>query len=52
MGDFFDSASEVVMKVTMMIMEIWLRMASLALMAWVMGVNGLGILVNMSKLAA
>jgi Na+/H+-dicarboxylate symporter len=50
-GDFFDSASEVVMKVTLMIMEL-APYGVLALMAWVMGVNGLGILVNMSKLAA
>ncbi|HHL42394.1 MAG TPA: dicarboxylate/amino acid:cation symporter [Hellea balneolensis] len=49
-GDFFDSASEVVMKVTMMIMNL-APYGVLALMAWVMGVNGLGILVNMSKLA-
>ncbi len=50
LGDFFDSASEVVMKVTMMIMNL-APYGVLALMAWVMGVNGLGILVNMSKLA-
>ncbi len=49
-GDFFDSASEVVMKVTMMIMEL-APYGVMALMAWVMGVNGLGVLVNMSKLA-
>ncbi len=49
-GDFFDSASEVVMKVTMMIMEL-APYGVLALMAWVMGVNGLGVLVNMGKLA-
>ncbi len=51
LGDFFDSASEVVMRVTMMIMEL-APYGVLALMAWVMGVNGLGILVNMGKLAA
>ncbi len=50
LGDVFDSASDVVMKVTMMIMEL-APYGVLALMAWVMGVNGLGILVNMSKLA-
>lgn len=50
-GAFFDSAAEVVMKVTMMIMEL-APYGVLALMAWVMGVNGLGILVNMGKLAA
>jgi Na+/H+-dicarboxylate symporter len=49
-GDFFDSASEVVMKVTLMIMEL-APYGVMALLAWVMGVNGLGILVNMSKLA-
>lgn len=49
-GDFFDSASEVVMKVTMMIMEL-APYGVLALMVWVMGVNGLGVLVNMGKLA-
>lgn len=49
-GEFFDSASEVVMKVTMMIMEL-APYGVLALMTWVMGVNGLGVLVNMGKLA-
>jgi len=49
-GDFFDSAAEVVMKVTMMIMEL-APYGVLALMTWVMGVNGLGVLVNMGKLA-
>ena len=51
LGDFFESASEVVMKVTMMIMEL-APYGVLALMTWVMGVNGLGILINMGKLAA
>ena len=49
-GDFFESAAEVVMKVTMMIMEL-APYGVLALMAWVMGVNGLGILASMGKLA-
>ncbi len=49
-ADFFDSASEVVMRVTMMIMEL-APYGVFALMAWVMGVNGLGVLVNMGKLA-
>jgi len=49
-GDFFDAAAEVVMKVTMMIMEL-APYGVMALMAWVMGVNGLGVLVNMGKLA-
>lgn len=49
-GDFFDSAAEVVMKITMMIMEL-APYGVLALMAWVMGVNGLEILQSMSMLA-
>lgn len=49
-GDFFESASEVVMKVTLLIMEL-APYGVLALMAWVMGVNGLGILASMGKLA-
>lgn len=50
-ADFFDAASEVVMKITMMIMDL-APYGVLALMAWVMGVNGLGILASMGKLAA
>ena len=50
-ANFFDSASEVVMRVTMMIMEL-APYGVFALMVWVMGVNGLGVLVNMGKLAA
>ncbi|MBL4852629.1 MAG: dicarboxylate/amino acid:cation symporter [Robiginitomaculum sp.] len=50
LAEFFDSASEVVMKVTMMIMNL-APYGVLALMAWVMGVNGLGILSAMGKLA-
>jgi len=49
-ADFFESASEVVMKVTLLIMEL-APYGVLALMAWVMGVNGLGILASMGKLA-
>jgi len=49
-GDFFESASEVVMTVTLLIMEL-APYGVLALMAWVMGVNGLGILASMGKLA-
>ncbi len=49
-GDFFESAAEVVMKITMMIMEL-APYGVLALMAWVMGVNGLAILGSMGKLA-
>lgn len=50
-ADFFDAASEVVMKITMLIMDL-APYGVLALMAWVMGVNGLGILGSMGKLAA
>lgn len=49
-GDFFESAAEVIMKVTMLIMEL-APYGVLALMAWVMGVNGFTILGTMSKLA-
>jgi len=49
-GDFFEAAAEVVMKVTLLIMEL-APYGVLALMAWVMGVNGLGILASMGKLA-
>ncbi len=49
-GDFFESAAEVVMKITMLIMEL-APYGVLALMAWVMGVNGLEILGSMGKLA-
>ena len=50
-AEFFDAASEVVMKITMLIMDL-APYGVLALMAWVMGVNGLGILASMGKLAA
>lgn len=50
MGDFFESAAEVVMKVTMMVMEL-APYGVFALMAWVMGKNGLEILSTMGKLA-
>ena len=49
-GDFFDSASEVVMRVTMLIMEL-APFGVLALMAWVMGEYGLGILGAIGKMA-
>lgn len=49
-ADFFESASEVVMKVTMMVMEL-APYGVFALMAWVMGVNGLSILSSMGMLA-
>ncbi len=51
LADFFDSASEVVMKVTMMVMNL-APYGVLALMAWVMGTKGLGILSSIGKLAA
>jgi len=51
LADFFDSASEVVMKITLLIMEL-APYGVFALLAWVMGVNGLGILGSMAKLAA
>lgn len=50
LANVFDSASEVVMRVTLMIMEL-APYGVLALMAWVLGVNGLEILANMGKLA-
>ncbi|NNE58244.1 MAG: dicarboxylate/amino acid:cation symporter [Hellea sp.] len=50
LGDFFESAAEVVMKITMLIMEL-APYGVLALMVWVMGMNGLGILGTMGKLA-
>ncbi len=50
MADFFDSASEVVMKITMMVMNL-APYGVLALMAWVMGTRGLGILSSIGKLA-
>ena len=49
-ADFFDAASEVVMKVTMLVMDL-APYGVLALMAWVLGTNGLGILASMGKLA-
>lgn len=49
-ADFFDAASEVVMKITMLVMNL-APYGVLALMAWVMGKNGLGILASMGKLA-
>ena len=49
-ADFFDAASEVMMKVTMMIMNL-APYGVLALIAWVLGTKGLGILANMGKLA-
>lgn len=50
LGDVFDSASEVVMKITMMVMDL-APYGVMCLMAWVMGTKGLGILSSMGKLA-
>ena len=48
--NFFEAASEVIMKITMLVMEL-APFGVLALMAWVMAVKGIGVLSNMSKLA-
>jgi len=50
LANFFDAAAEVVMKVTMMVMNL-APYGVMALMAWVMGKMGLGILTSMGKLA-
>lgn len=50
LGDFFDSASEVVMKITMGVMEL-APFGVFALMAFVMADMGLGILASMALLA-
>ncbi|PHR61164.1 MAG: dicarboxylate/amino acid:cation symporter [Robiginitomaculum sp.] len=50
LGDFFESAAEVVMKITMMVMNL-APYGVMALMAWVLGTNGLGILSSIGKLA-
>jgi len=50
LAQFFDSASEVVMKITLLIMEL-APYGVLCLMAWVLGKNGLGILQSMGMLA-
>lgn len=47
---FFDSAAEVVMKITMLVMEL-APFGVLALMAWVIGTQGFGVVANMGKLA-
>lgn len=49
-GDFFESASEVVMKITMLVMEL-APLGVFALMAWVLADQGLAILSSMGKLA-
>lgn len=47
---FFDAAAEVVMKITMLVMEL-APFGVLALMAWVIGTQGFGVVANMGKLA-
>ena len=47
---FFDSAAEVVMRVTMLVMEV-APYGVFALMAWVMATQGIEIVLNMGKLA-
>ncbi len=47
---FFDSAAEVVMRVTVLVMEL-APFGVLALMAWVLATKGFGVIANMGKLA-
>ena len=47
---FFDAAAEVVMKITMLIMEL-APFGVMALMVWVIGTRGFGVVANMGKLA-
>lgn len=49
-AEFFESASEVVLKITLVIMEL-APLGVLALMAWVLGEYGLSIVTNMGKFA-
>lgn len=49
--DFFDSAAEVVMKITVVVMEL-APYGVLALMAWVMATRGVEVLSNLAWLAA
>ena len=49
--NFFEAASEVVMRITMLVMEL-APYGVLALMTWVMATQGIEILWNMGKLAA
>ena len=46
---FFDAAAEVVMKITMLIMEL-APFGVMALMVWVIGTRGFGVVANMGKL--
>ena len=48
--DFFDAAAEVVMKITVIVME-FAPLGVLALMAWVMAVQGIEVLLSMGRLA-
>ena len=48
--EFFDAAAEVVMRVTIFVMEL-APFGVLALMAWVIGTNGFGVIKSMGKLA-
>ncbi len=47
---FFDAASDVVMRITILVMEL-APLGVLALMAWVMATYGFGVVTNMGKLA-
>ena len=47
---FFDAAAEVIMRVTIFVMEL-APIGVLALMAWVIGTNGFGVIKSMGKLA-
>lgn len=49
-GDFFEAAAEVVMRITLLVMEL-APLGVFALMAWVLSEQGLDILANMGKLA-
>lgn len=49
-GSFFEESAIVVQRLTMIIMEV-APFGVFALMAWVMGTQGLGLLLNLSKLA-
>jgi Na+/H+-dicarboxylate symporter len=48
--NFFEAAAEVVMKITMLVMEL-APLGVMALMAWVIGTQGFGVVANMGKLA-
>jgi Na+/H+-dicarboxylate symporter len=48
--EFFDAASDVVMRITILVMEL-APLGVLALMAWVMATYGFGVVTNMGKLA-